>query len=156
MSAVSKKLTPASRAASTTARVPASSTLLPKLLEPTPTRETWSEPILRVSIVGRSVDRSADEERLRAVDEDLGAGHVARGVGGEEEHERRDVLRAALPAVSQRDLARRVLGGFLLALDVALLGTLLDLRRDAPRTDHVHADTMLGQLERQHLRHRHL
>src|SRR5438067_1949261 len=156
MTAVSKKLTLASSAASTTARVPASSTLLPKLLQPTPTTETSSEPMLRVSIVGRSVGRSADEERLRAVDDDLGAGHVARGVGGEEEHDRRDVVGAALATVRQRDLARWVLGRLLLALDVALLRALLDLRRDTAWTDHVHANAVLRQLEREHLRHRDL
>src|SRR5574340_815824 len=40
MSAVSRNVTPASSAAPTTARVPARSTLRPKLLQPRPTRET--------------------------------------------------------------------------------------------------------------------
>src|SRR6266550_3091684 len=49
MSAVSKKLTPTSIAASITSRVRASSMRPPKLLHPTPTTDTWREPILRVS-----------------------------------------------------------------------------------------------------------
>src|SRR5438105_1900972 len=40
MSAVSKSVTPASSAASTTARVPSRSTRMPKLLQPSPTTET--------------------------------------------------------------------------------------------------------------------
>src|SRR5256714_12566520 len=41
MSAVSRKVMPASSAASTTARVPSRSSLPPKLLQPRPTRVTW-------------------------------------------------------------------------------------------------------------------
>src|SRR5215831_5278018 len=44
MSAVSKKLMPASSAASTTARVPSRSTRPPKLLQPRPTRDTRTPP----------------------------------------------------------------------------------------------------------------
>src|SRR3954464_3838282 len=51
MSAVSRKLMPASRAASTTATVWSESSRQPKLLQPRPTMETFSEPILRVSMV---------------------------------------------------------------------------------------------------------
>src|SRR6266700_444471 len=50
MSAVSKKLRPASRAASTTAAAPFASVRQPKLLQPMPTTETFSEPILRNSM----------------------------------------------------------------------------------------------------------
>jgi hypothetical protein len=49
MSAVSKKLLPASSAASTTRAVAASSMRIPKLLQPRPTTETRSEPIERCS-----------------------------------------------------------------------------------------------------------
>jgi hypothetical protein len=42
MSALSKKLMPSSRAASTTLAVPAASTDMPKLLQPTPARETFN------------------------------------------------------------------------------------------------------------------
>src|SRR5436190_10201 len=50
MSAVSKKVTSASSAASTTARVPSGSTRRPKLLQPRPTTDTCSGPSARVSI----------------------------------------------------------------------------------------------------------
>src|SRR3954470_22749162 len=51
MSAVSKKFTPASRAASTTASVPRASMRFPKLLQPTPTTDTSSAPMRLVFIV---------------------------------------------------------------------------------------------------------
>ena len=51
MSAVSKWLTPASRAASTTAFDASSSMRMPKLLQPSPATETSSDPTLRVSIM---------------------------------------------------------------------------------------------------------
>src|ERR671935_614093 len=44
MSAVSNSVTPASRAAFTTARVPSRSTRMPKLLQPSPTTETSGPP----------------------------------------------------------------------------------------------------------------
>src|SRR5919202_5274406 len=50
MSAVSKKVTPASSAASTTAFVPAASTRRPKLLQPRPTTDTSSGPSVRMGI----------------------------------------------------------------------------------------------------------
>src|SRR3954453_14205353 len=50
MSAVSKNVTPASSAASTTARVPFSSSRPPKLLQPRPTTVTWRGPSVRVRI----------------------------------------------------------------------------------------------------------
>jgi hypothetical protein len=49
-SAVSNNVMPASRAASTTASVPAWSTRMPKLLQPSPTSETVRLPSERVSI----------------------------------------------------------------------------------------------------------
>src|SRR5581483_4858399 len=52
MSAVSKNVTPASSAASTTARVPASSTRPPKLLQPRPTTVTASGPRVVVRTSG--------------------------------------------------------------------------------------------------------
>src|SRR5882757_1438225 len=48
MSAVSNKVTPASIAALTTLAVPAASSRQPKLLQPSPTTETSSEPMRRV------------------------------------------------------------------------------------------------------------
>ena len=45
MSAVSKKLIPASSAAWTTLAVPAASSRPPKLLHPSPTTDTFNEPI---------------------------------------------------------------------------------------------------------------
>src|SRR4051812_44783142 len=56
MSAVSKNVTPASRAASTTARVPSTSRRPPKLLQPSPTTET-SGPALPRLRVRRAVIR---------------------------------------------------------------------------------------------------
>src|SRR6185503_17965400 len=70
MSAVSKKVTPASSAASTTRRVPSSSTRRPKLLHPSPRTLTWSEPIVRVSI---SIDANGVRSRGGA-DDSLTAG----------------------------------------------------------------------------------
>src|SRR3954470_7290666 len=54
MSAVSRKLIPASSAASTTDAVAAASSRPPKLLQPSPTTDTSSDPILRVSIANPS------------------------------------------------------------------------------------------------------
>src|SRR5262249_39938093 len=51
--AVSKKVTPASSAASTTARVPSRSSRPPKLLQPSPTRETpssWNSTTMRTTL----------------------------------------------------------------------------------------------------------
>src|ERR1700722_11827354 len=50
MSAVSKKLMPASSAAPTTAAVSSRPMRMPKLLQPSPTTLTFNEPIVRVSI----------------------------------------------------------------------------------------------------------
>src|SRR5688572_12015633 len=50
MSAVSKKLMPASRAALTTRSDAAASMRIPKLLQPRPTRETLNDPIERCSM----------------------------------------------------------------------------------------------------------
>src|SRR3954465_5073814 len=50
MSAVSKKVMPASSAASTTLALASASIRMPKLLQPTPTSDTRSDPIERVSI----------------------------------------------------------------------------------------------------------
>jgi hypothetical protein len=52
MSAVSKKLIPASRAASTTFAVVAASMRQPKLLHPMPTTETLRDPMFRCSKMG--------------------------------------------------------------------------------------------------------
>src|SRR5882724_3251551 len=54
MSAVSRKLTPTSSAASTTRAVASTSRRQPKLLQPRPTSETESEPIRRVSMPSTS------------------------------------------------------------------------------------------------------
>src|SRR5918999_1885814 len=64
MSAVSRSVTPASRAASTTARVPSRSTRMPKLLQPRPTTETSgpSLPNRRVRMAG---DARASRMRYR-------------------------------------------------------------------------------------------
>src|SRR5207237_8502838 len=64
MSALSKSVTPASSAASPTARVPSSSTRMPKLLQPRPTTETSgpSAPNRRVRI---RVDARASKVRYR-------------------------------------------------------------------------------------------
>src|SRR5215210_8163540 len=50
MSAVSKKVMPASSAESTTAEVASASRRLPKLLQPMPTTDTSNDPIRRISI----------------------------------------------------------------------------------------------------------
>src|SRR5262245_21879270 len=50
MSAVSRKITPASSAASTTDAVASGSNRPPKLLQPRPTNATSTDPILRVSM----------------------------------------------------------------------------------------------------------
>src|SRR3954454_11436052 len=77
MSAVSRRFTPASRAASITARVRSRSSLRPKLLQPSPATVTSSEPIFRTgsSVIEplvyqppRDRDRGRYEQRLgRAV-----------------------------------------------------------------------------------------
>src|SRR5919205_1951192 len=64
MSAVSKSVTPASSAASTTARVPSRSTRIPKLLQPRPTTET-SGPSLPNRRVRIAVDARASDMRYR-------------------------------------------------------------------------------------------
>src|SRR5688500_62572 len=84
MSAVSNSVTPSSRAASTTARVAASSIRPPKLLHPTPTSETVRLPMARVSmrldVRCRSVPR---QDVLRPLDRSLplGGRFVHRDVG---------------------------------------------------------------------------
>src|SRR3954469_16986889 len=133
MSAVSSRFTPASRAASITARVPSRSSRRPKLLQPSPATVTSSEPIFRrgSSVIiepgvyqpPRDRDRGRYEQRLgRAV---AGGGdllarepaHVlelvvadgrlaARVVGEEAEHERareRPRLRARVAHAAHRD-----------------------------------------------------
>src|SRR4051795_510740 len=72
MSAVSRKSTPASRAASTTARVPSRSTRRPKLLQPSPTTET-SIPL--APSVRRSMIRSYAAGYPRGVRYFYGCGH---------------------------------------------------------------------------------
>src|SRR5437870_3121458 len=57
MSAVSKKLMPASNAAETTAAAASASMRMPKLLQPRPTTVTSSVPILRVCTAGSSFER---------------------------------------------------------------------------------------------------
>src|SRR6476646_6934773 len=64
MSAVSKRVIPASSAASTTARVPSRSTRMPKLLEPRPTTET-SGPSLPKRRVRTTRDARASEVHYR-------------------------------------------------------------------------------------------
>src|SRR5918992_5148907 len=64
MSAVSRSVTPASRAASTTARVPSRSTRMPKLLQPRPTTET-SGPLLPNRRARMAEDARASGMRYR-------------------------------------------------------------------------------------------
>src|SRR5688572_2731940 len=70
MSAVSKSVMPASSAARTTAVLRSSSMRVPKLLQPSPTRETSSDPSFRVSmrrsVPGGWIDRagSGTQERV--------------------------------------------------------------------------------------------
>src|SRR6266540_6020388 len=64
MSAVSNSVTPASSAASTTARVPSTSTRIPKLLQPSPTTET-SAPSLPNWRVRIPIDARASPMRYR-------------------------------------------------------------------------------------------
>src|SRR3954447_9104871 len=76
MSAVSKRSTPASSAASTTPRVPSRSSRRPKLLQPRPTTDTRRPPSLRVSTSGLQplVDQPArDRDRRRHVQVGLAA-----------------------------------------------------------------------------------
>src|SRR5437764_15434264 len=76
MSAVSKNVTPASSAASTTARVPSRSTRRPKLLQPSPTTVTCRLPRVLVSTLiqplldqsPRDRDPRRDVERAFAAD----------------------------------------------------------------------------------------
>src|SRR6202162_934644 len=70
MSAVSKSVTPASSAASTTARVPSRSTLMPKLLQPRPTTETSgpSAPNRRVRTTGHARASRVRYRRLGSSD----------------------------------------------------------------------------------------
>src|SRR5215210_6386313 len=79
MSAVSSSVTPASRAASTTARVPARSTRMPKLLQPRPTTETSgpSLPNRRVRMAG---DARASTMRYRRLgSSDLEVSEISLG-----------------------------------------------------------------------------
>src|SRR6266571_9079863 len=79
MSAVSNSVTPASSAASTTARVPSRSTRTPKLLPPSPTTETSgpSAPNRRVRI---PVDARASEVRYRRLgSSDLEVSEISLG-----------------------------------------------------------------------------
>src|SRR6478752_1586828 len=64
MSAVSKKLMPSSSAASTTACVAARSMRPPKLLQPRPTTDTASCPIIRVSTAADATVRPMDIGRV--------------------------------------------------------------------------------------------
>src|SRR5919201_1522601 len=64
MSAVSRSVTPASSAASTTARVPSRSTRMPKLLPPSPTTDT-SGPSVPNRRVRTNADARASEVRYR-------------------------------------------------------------------------------------------
>src|SRR5437762_1101450 len=78
MSAVSKNVTPASSAASTTARVPSRSTRRPKLLQPSPTTVACRLPRLFVSTLiqplldqpPRDRDRRGDVQRTVAAHRD--------------------------------------------------------------------------------------
>src|SRR5579875_3026229 len=68
MSAVSKRVTPASRAAATTSRLRASSMRPPKLLQPRPTTETSSDPIERVCTAAVYGSAMAEETVTTAID----------------------------------------------------------------------------------------
>src|SRR5215210_4006096 len=79
MSAVSSSVTPASRAASTTARVPARSTRMPKLLQPRPTSET-SDPSLPNRRVRMAGDARASTMRFRRLgSSDLEVSEISLG-----------------------------------------------------------------------------
>src|SRR3954447_12929269 len=69
MSAVSKNVIPESRAAATTALVWSASIRMPKLLQPSPTRLTVSEPMVRVSMLRtlRKLAEIGPDRRPRAV-----------------------------------------------------------------------------------------
>src|SRR5215471_13467956 len=88
MSAVSKKLIPASRAASTTAAAPVASVRQPKLLHPIPTRDTSRHPSLRYSIVR---DYIGNIEAVVSGIHDCGLGEgegvpgIERGYGGNQD-----------------------------------------------------------------------
>src|SRR5260370_22730018 len=73
MAAVAKSLTPAWTAASTTARVPSRSTLMPKLLQPRPTAETSgpSLPNRRVRTTGHARASRVRYRRLGSSDLDV-------------------------------------------------------------------------------------
>src|SRR6266496_6258279 len=79
MSAVSRSMTPASSAASTTARVPSRSTRSPKLLQPRPTTET-SGPSLPNRRVRIAHDARASEVRYRRLgSSDLEVSEISLG-----------------------------------------------------------------------------
>src|ERR1051325_8086779 len=106
-SAVSKNVTPASSAASTTARVPSRSTRRPKLLQPRPTTDTLSPPSSRC---GTSAMRAHSSSRLLGGHERLGERGAPRGApaavlravrAAEDAHDRRGrqgAQRLGLPA----------------------------------------------------------
>src|SRR6478609_9195605 len=79
MSAVSKRVIPASSAASTTARVPSRSTRMPKLLQPRPTTET-SGPSLPKRRVRTTRDARASEVHYRRLgSSDLEVSEISLG-----------------------------------------------------------------------------
>src|SRR6266542_3225485 len=79
MSAVSNNVTPASRAASTTARVPSRSTRMPKLLQPSPTTET-SGPSVPNRRVRTARDGRASGMRYRSLgSSDLEVSEISLG-----------------------------------------------------------------------------
>src|SRR5438046_322864 len=79
MSAVSSSVTPASSAASTTARVPSRSTRMPKLLQPRPTTEI-SGPSLPNRRVRMPVDARASTMRYRRLgSSDLEVSEISLG-----------------------------------------------------------------------------
>src|ERR671926_1792847 len=92
MSAVSKSVTPASSAASTTARVPSRSTRIPKLLQPRPTTDTSgpSVPKRRVRIAADVMASGVRYRRLGSSDLEVSEISLGPwltyggGVGGEQ------------------------------------------------------------------------
>src|SRR2546430_12101745 len=79
MSAVSSRVTPASSAASTTARVPSRSTRRPKLLQPRPTTDT-SGPSLPNRRVRTTADARASSMRYRRIgSSDLDVSEISLG-----------------------------------------------------------------------------
>src|SRR5690606_18980467 len=93
MSAVSKKLMPASSAACTTRALPASSSRVPKLLQPSPVTVTSSDPILRFSM---SISVAGI---LRAARGSV-HGHELGAVGSRAISELAGVIRAAAPCIA--------------------------------------------------------